>query len=66
MAGAVRQPIDFDALSQYIGKSLTEIKLPIAIQQVWLKADHTKGSDHAYGGVVWLWTIQSNLSNHRQ
>lgn len=41
MAGAVRQPIDIDALSRYIGTSVTEIKLPIAIQQVWLHATHT-------------------------
>jgi len=41
MAGAVRQPIDIDALSKYIGSCVTEIKLPIAIQQVWLKSNHT-------------------------
>jgi len=66
MAGAVRQPIDVDALSKYVGRTVTDIKLPIAVKQVWLEASHTNQSDRAYGGLVWLWTVKSNVPNHRQ
>ena len=34
MAGAVRQPIDIDSLSQYIEENVPEIQLPISIKQV--------------------------------
>ncbi|KAL9125490.1 MAG: hypothetical protein Q9217_005319 [Psora testacea] len=33
MAGAVRQPIDIGSLSRYLGQHVTEIKLPIDVEQ---------------------------------
>lgn len=34
MAGIVRQPIDLESLSSYIGRNVPEIRLPIKIKQV--------------------------------
>jgi hypothetical protein len=35
MAGRVRQPIDVEALEQYLTKHVPEIKGPLQIEQVW-------------------------------
>lgn len=34
MAGPIRQPIDIEALSKYIDKTVPEIELPIDVKQV--------------------------------
>jgi hypothetical protein len=34
MAGAVRQPIDIQALEDYISKNVPQIKAPIELKQV--------------------------------
>ena len=40
MAGAIRQPIDAESLSRYLGKHVPIIKLPVEIKQVgWDIAD---------------------------
>ena len=38
MAGAVRQPIDLASLSAYVEKNVGDIKLPISLKQVPLRA----------------------------
>lgn len=35
MAGAVRQPIDLQALERYIDQNVPSIKTPLGIKQVW-------------------------------
>ena len=39
MAGDVRQPIDVDSLSRFIGHTTSHIKLPITIKQVCANID---------------------------
>ena len=38
MAGAIRQPIDLAPLSAYVEKNVGDIKLPISLKQVPLRA----------------------------
>lgn len=38
MAGAIRQPIDLEALQRYVEKTLPDIRLPLDVKQVGLVA----------------------------
>ena len=61
MAGDVRQPIDIDSLSRYIEQNVTDISLPLKVEQASHSA--TSGSK-ADTSAVWLWSIKPDLPPH--
>jgi hypothetical protein len=60
MAGAVRQPIDVQALERYISKNVPEIQIPLDVKQVCLPSLCPLHLVLTLAE-VWLWTIEPDI-----
>jgi dissimilatory sulfite reductase (desulfoviridin) alpha/beta subunit len=64
MAGRIRQPVDEAALEKFISENVPDIKTPIDLKQV-SSCSFLCTALHPDIKIVWFWSIQSNISNHR-